>query len=393
MANNSNYFTNLMKDFENPFTGVGDSFKDLNILGASAPEEFKAMKTAGFLSDTEYQDAINKADTRGKRSAIIQGLLGFGLQNFDKGFGSAFDPRYLKAGLAAAIPAAQKPFDKLASNTMNIEKLKEFKAAKDKEVSRLAMIKDFQSGTYGTVEDGTFTKEQMALFPQLGIAQMYDMIKPKVYAPSNLKKLQMQLSKLTPGTKSYNETQGAITKLTTKEPTSLRFQNVVNKQGLTQKWQVPKGNYEADNNNDGVPDNWNKVGEPYISKEQKDIPSASGSLIETTIFKMSQGDAGFKPSIEILGLAGRDVASVAEQIGETYRISKNPISDAEKINKAIQFLKESKALEKGNFYSNDTYDSEIFLKYVKEQIKKEKSIADITPFEIELNNRKLREKK
>ena len=43
---------------------------------------------------------------------------------FDKGFGSAFDPRYLKAGLAAAIPAAQKPFDKLASNTMNIEKLK-----------------------------------------------------------------------------------------------------------------------------------------------------------------------------------------------------------------------------------------------------------------------------
>ena len=250
MANNSNYFTNLMKDFENPFTGVGDSFKDLNILGASAPEEFKAMKTAGLLSDTEYQDAINKADTRGKRSAIIQGLLGFGLQNFDKGYGSAFDPRYLKAGLAAAIPAAQKPFDKLASNTMNIEKLKEFKAAKDKEVSRLAMIKDFQSGKYGTVEDGTFTKEEMALFPQLGIAQMYDMVKPNVYAPSNLKKLQSDLSKLTPGTKSYNEVQGAITKLTTKTTTPSKYQKLLEEQSNYAEGSKEWNNYQQIINNE-----------------------------------------------------------------------------------------------------------------------------------------------
>jgi len=250
MANNSNYFTNLMKDFENPFTGVGDSFKDLNILGASAPEEFKAMKTAGLLSDTEYQDAINKADTRGKRSAIIQGLLGFGLQNFDKGYGSAFDPRYLKAGLAAAIPAAQKPFDKLSSNVMNIEKLKSFKAAKDKEVSRLAMIKDFQSGKYGTVEDGTFTKEEMALFPQLGIAQMYDMVKPNVYAPSNLKKLQSDLSKLTPGTKSYNEVQGAITKLTTKTTTPSKYQKLLEEQSNYAEGSKEWNNYQQIINNE-----------------------------------------------------------------------------------------------------------------------------------------------
>ena len=387
MANNSNYFTNLMKDFENPFTGVGDSFKDLNILGASAPEEFKAMKTAGLLSDTEYQDAINKADTRGKRSAIIQGLLGFGLQNFDKGYGSAFDPRYLKAGLAAAIPAAQKPFDKLASNTMNIEKLKEFKRTKDKEVSRLAMIKDFQSGTYGTVEDGTFTKEQMALFPQLGIAQMYDMVKPNVYAPSNLKKLQSDLSKLTPGTKSYNEVQGAITKLTTKDPSSLSFQNVVNKEGLTQKWQVPKGPYGNDENNDGVPDNWNPVGEPYISREQKDIPTANRSLTDFTTFKMQQGAFDFEPSLKVLGLAGPDAASVAEQIGELYRKSGNSINDSVKINKSIQLLKESKALKEGNLFNDDTYDSEIFLKYVEDQISKGNFSPALSPFEIELNKR------
>lgn len=386
----ANYFTNLMKDFQNPFTGVGDSFKDLNILGASAPEEFKAMKTAGLLSDTEYQDAINKADTRGKRSAIIQGLLGFGLQNFDKGYGSAFDPRYLKAGLAAAIPAAQKPFDKLASNTMNIEKLKEFKAAKDKEVSRLAMIKDFQSGTYGTVEDGTFTKEQMALFPQLGIAQMYDMVKPNVYAPSNLKKLQFDLSKLTPGTKSYNETQGAITKLTKKDPSSLAFQNVV-KDGRTQKYQVPKGPFGNDENNNGVPDNWNPVGESYISEEQRDIPTAPRSLLNSTIFRVKSGAIGFEPEIgdKRIYPASSDVSAVAEQIGEIARKSGNPINDSKKINQAIEYLKESGALVEEKLFGGDKpYDSKKFLDYVDEQISKDNLPPALSPLQIELNKRK-----
>jgi len=132
MANNSNYF-DFLKDFKNPLAGVTDSVtKDvseggLNLFGAEVPAEFQAYKNAGLLKDDEYKKAIDIADRKSKRSAIVQGLLGFGLQNFDKGFGSAFDPRYLRAGLAAALPAAQKPFDKLSSNFMNLEKLKEFK--------------------------------------------------------------------------------------------------------------------------------------------------------------------------------------------------------------------------------------------------------------------------
>lgn len=342
----ANYF-DFMQNIKNPFTGAIDAITDpvdeggINIFGAGVNKEFEAMKTAGLLTDQQYKDAVEQADIRSKRSGIIQGLLGFGLQNFDKGYGSAFDPRYLKRGLAAAIPAAQKPFDKLSSNVMNIETLKTFKAAKDKEVSRLAMIKDFQSGKYGTVEDGTFTKEEMALFPQLGIAQMYDMIKPKI-------------------------------------PVALSFQNVVGRDNKTQKYQVPKGPFGDDKDGDGVPDNWMPVGESYISREQRDIPTAPKSLLNSTIFRISKGAIGFEPSVETIYPAASDVSAVAEQLGEIARKSGNPINDSEKMNKAIEYLKESGALVEGRGFSKDSYDSKTFLNYVDEQIDKSKTTSSET---------------
>ena len=134
----ANYF-DFLKNMTNPFTGAVDAITNpvdeggVNIFAASAPKEFEAMKTAGLLTNEEYQDALNKADMRSKRNAIVQGLLGYTLQPFDKGLGSALNPEYLKKGLAAAIPAAQEPFDELAPNVMNIEKLKTFKRESNKD--------------------------------------------------------------------------------------------------------------------------------------------------------------------------------------------------------------------------------------------------------------------
>tara|TARA_R110002167_G_scaffold186160_2_gene387133 strand:+ start:786 stop:1910 length:1125 start_codon:yes stop_codon:yes gene_type:complete len=251
----ANYF-DFIKDLKNPFTGMGKSITDplakggLSILGSEVPQEYTALRDAGLLDKGQYEKSIAGAKTRGNRNAIIQGLLSFAGQDFNKGVGSVFNPAYLSKPIMTAMDTSQKQFDKLAPNVMNLEKLKEFKAAKDKEVSRLAMIKDFQSGTYGTVEDGTFTKEQMALFPQLNIAQMYDMIKPNVYAPSNLKKLQFDLSKLTPGTKSYNETQGAITKLTKKTTTPSKYQKLLEEQSNYAEGSKEWNNYQQIINNE-----------------------------------------------------------------------------------------------------------------------------------------------
>tara|TARA_R110000824_G_scaffold2339_1_gene11012 strand:- start:3807 stop:4931 length:1125 start_codon:yes stop_codon:yes gene_type:complete len=251
----ANYF-DFIKDLKNPFTGMGKSITDplakggLSILGSEVPQEYTALRDAGLLDKGQYEKSIAGAKTRGNRNAIIQGLLSFAGQDFNKGVGSVFNPAYLSKPIMTAMDTSQKQFDKLAPNVMNLEKLKEFKRTKDKEVSRLAMIKDFQSGTYGTVEDGTFTKEQMALFPQLNIAQMYDMIKPNVYAPSNLKKLQFDLSKLTPGTKSYNETQGAITKLTKKTTTPSKYQKLLEEQSNYAEGSKEWNNYQQIINNE-----------------------------------------------------------------------------------------------------------------------------------------------
>ena len=162
MANNSNYF-DFLKDFKNPLAGVTDSVtKDLsegglNLFGAEVPAEFQAYKNAGLVKDDEYKKAIDIADRKSKRNFLMQGLLGYATQNFDKNYGSAFDPRYLKAGLAAGLPAAQKPFDKLSSNFMNLEKLKEFKRTSDNSAAQQKLMKAGFKGpmVLTTNEDGS----------------------------------------------------------------------------------------------------------------------------------------------------------------------------------------------------------------------------------------------
>ena len=144
----ANYF-NFLKNMTNPFEGVMDTIIDpvdeggINIFGAGVDKNFEAMKTAGLLTNEEYKTALNNADKQSKRNAIVQGFLGYGLQNFDKGYGSALDPRYLKAGLASAIPAAQKPFNELVPNVMNIEKLKTFKRDSNKDAKVRDILKKF----------------------------------------------------------------------------------------------------------------------------------------------------------------------------------------------------------------------------------------------------------
>jgi len=43
------WYDRLLGTASKPFAGVGESFEDLNIFGASVPESFKQMNTAGLL--------------------------------------------------------------------------------------------------------------------------------------------------------------------------------------------------------------------------------------------------------------------------------------------------------------------------------------------------------
>ena len=117
----------LLRKAKKPFEGVGETFGELNVLGSSVPESFKQLRDAGLLSKQDYTDAVSKADKRGKRNAFIKGLLRFGLQDFDKNVGSAFNPVYLKSPLLSAVDASQKSYDQLTPNFINKIKLTDMK--------------------------------------------------------------------------------------------------------------------------------------------------------------------------------------------------------------------------------------------------------------------------
>tara|TARA_R110000822_G_scaffold188461_1_gene327554 strand:+ start:853 stop:1926 length:1074 start_codon:yes stop_codon:yes gene_type:complete len=136
------WYDRLLGTASKPFAGVGESFEDLNIFGASVPESFKQMNTAGLLGPGVYEAAIADADKKGKRDAIVQGLLSFGTQNFNKGVGSIFNPAYLAKPLGTAIESAQKPYDELSPNVMNLEKLKEFKRTSDRDKNVQKVLTD-----------------------------------------------------------------------------------------------------------------------------------------------------------------------------------------------------------------------------------------------------------
>lgn len=125
MANNLfDYF----KDFQNPFAGVGETFKEMNILGVTTPENVKQMESLGLLES----DQIQAAKTRGLRDAIVQGLIAYGSQDFNKNLGTAFAPAYLLPALGVAMKTAQEPVSKLPEDVMNLEKLKTFKRETEK---------------------------------------------------------------------------------------------------------------------------------------------------------------------------------------------------------------------------------------------------------------------
>jgi len=157
----------------------------------------------------------------------------------------------------------------------------------------------------------------------------------------------------------------------TKDPQSLSFQNLYNKDtGKTQRYQVDKGALGADENGDRIPDDWNPVGDPYNSTDTRDISSASKTNIEAVLGRIENKELGFTPkgTVNKFNIAN-DIASVAEEIGRVNQLKDTPINDAEKTNQAIELFKKSGALIEGSFMNNnESYDSNKFTSYVKSQL-------------------------
>ena len=120
MANPLDYLKNLIPD-------------DTNIFGASPDSNLKQLALMGLLGDEAgYKKSLENAN----KQSIFQGLLNTGLsyaaQPQNQGYGSVF-PYLAKAGLQG-INAAQKPFDKLASNAMTNAQLKALLAKQNESI-------------------------------------------------------------------------------------------------------------------------------------------------------------------------------------------------------------------------------------------------------------------
>ena len=108
----------------NPLDYLKDLIPDnTNIFGASPDSNLKQLASLGLLGDEAgYKKALKDAN----RQSIFQGLLNTGLSYIAQpktgNYGTVL-PYVAKAGIAG-IGAAQKPFDKLASNAMTNAQLK-----------------------------------------------------------------------------------------------------------------------------------------------------------------------------------------------------------------------------------------------------------------------------
>ena len=142
------WYDDLLSKENNPLAGVGDSFKNINLFGAEVPEQFTQMREAGLLTPEAYTTAVNKADKSSKRNAIIQGLLAYGSQDFNRNTGSILP--YLTKPIAVAMNAAQKEYDVLPSQVTNLAALKEMKRKQD---SATAANKIMETGLYQTNKD------------------------------------------------------------------------------------------------------------------------------------------------------------------------------------------------------------------------------------------------
>ena len=142
------WYDDLLSKENNPLAGVGESLTKLNLFGAEVPEQFTQMNDAGLLGKGVYEAAIADADKRSKRDAIIQGLLAYGSQDFNRNTGSIIP--YLTKPVAVAMNAAQKPYDKLSTNAMNTENFKQLKLERDTNKA----VRDIYSE--GLFEDGKY---------------------------------------------------------------------------------------------------------------------------------------------------------------------------------------------------------------------------------------------
>ena len=174
------WYDEILNQASNPLTGVGEKFKDLNILGASVPKQYEQMQQAGLLGPGVYEAAIQDADTRGKRNALIQGLLAYGTQDFNKGYGSILP--YLAKPVAAAMGAAQQTYDELPQDAMRNIELSQFKRKQDLETDRLAMIEKLKSSS-------NISDSEREMLPFMTMAQLIEANKPTTYkAPTTNKR-------------------------------------------------------------------------------------------------------------------------------------------------------------------------------------------------------------
>ena len=282
------WYDDVLKTVQQPFEGVGDAFSEMNLLGASVPESFEMMKDSGLLGEKEYQSAVDKANARGTRNALLKGLITYGTQDFSKGYGSALDPRYLRAPALTAMNESQKALDRLPKDVATQYQMAGLKRTADDAATRAAYVKELKSGKYGE-----FTEAQLDLAGSMTTPQLVDMIQGK----------------------------------------SPQFKTLVDDQGLSQDY-IVKG-----------PDvtNWIPVG----SKRQEDniIPKDSGrALTDVSYISLDENLLGFKPKNNELRItAASDIASMTRSIQKDAADKGISMPLPEARNKALTLFKESKA--------------------------------------------------
>lgn len=324
----------LLRKAKKPFEGVGETFSELNLLGSSVPESFKQMRDVGLLDTNAYNDAVAKADKRGKRNALIQGALRFGLQDFNKNVGSAFNPVYLKSPLLSAVDASQKSYDQLPVDAKNKYALSTFKKGVDADARKAQLITKIKNAP-----EGTYNPDQVALADSMTTPQLIAMV-------------------------------------TGQDKKSLSFQTVVGQDGLSQKYQVI-GDPSIDKTGpegkpDGIPDSFVPIGSRYRSREQAGIPdvrSLDSRVILANIANKKNPTFDFVPNVTNSFTIANDIAALAKQLQQIKKQEGNPINSPDAQNQVIQLFKDSNALRKGKMFGgNELYDRNKFINFANEKI-------------------------
>tara|TARA_R110000803_G_scaffold61313_1_gene121106 strand:+ start:515 stop:1624 length:1110 start_codon:yes stop_codon:yes gene_type:complete len=325
------WYDDVLKTVQKPFEGVGDAFSEMNLLGASVPESFEMMKSSGLLGEKEYQSAVDKANARGTRNALLKGLIAYGTQDFNKGYGSALDARYLRTPALVGMNESQKALDRLPKDVATQYQMAGLKRTADDAATKAAYVTALKSGKYGE-----FTEAQMDAAGAMSLPQLVDL------------------------------TQGQ----------GVTYQNVV-KDGKTQRYAVPKGKL-IDENKDGIGDNWQKVGDAYTSREQQLIPAGSQSAFKNNLVGINAGVLGFEPTNpKLIYQAASDMSNVSQQFKKEAAMQNINLNDADSNLLARQAMIDSKAFQENNFGfdGGELYDTETYLKYIRAN--KDKILSEV----------------